>query len=68
VIKQIKIDIEISDFFELTHFDFDGKEDDNVQLNSKFSKVLLSGELEEEMMGIFPNGGIYLISKHQLKN
>lgn len=58
MIKQVKIDIEISDFFELNRFQPEEKENDNLLLKLKSSTVLLSGEMEEELAGLCKNGGM----------
>ncbi len=58
--KIVKLDIEISDFFELNYFQFDGGENDYIQENLKFNKVLMSASLGEELLGICKNGGITL--------
>lgn len=55
--KQIKLDIDISDFIELIDFKSDEKENENLQINLKFRQVLMSGELGEEMVEICKNGG-----------
>ena len=57
--RQVKIDIEISDFFEITAFKSESKENDNIRINLKHRKILMSGELEQEMLGICKNGGIH---------
>ncbi len=56
--KEIYLDIEISDFFEFRHFQSEEQVNANPQLEINFQKILMSGELEEEMMTICRNGGI----------
>ncbi len=56
--KLVNLDIEISDFFQLNYFQSDGKGNDNLQNNFKPQKVLMSGRLEEELVGIYKDGGI----------
>ncbi len=53
----VKLDIEISDFFELTRFESVGEEDYKLQVDLKSQKVLMSGTLGEDMAGIFKNAG-----------
>lgn len=64
--KQIKLDIEISDFFELNYFHPGTNEDGNLQLHLKSRKVLMSGKLGEDMVGICKNGGIKNRNTRQL--
>ena len=56
--RQFKIEIEISDFFEINAFKSEIKENDNIGLNLKYQKILMGGELEQEIVGICKNGGI----------
>ncbi len=55
--KQIKLDIDISEFIELIDFKSDEKENENLQINLKFPQVLMSRELGEDMVEISKNGG-----------
>ncbi len=55
--KIIKLDVEISDFFELNYFQSNEKENNEFQLNLKFRKVLMRGEVGEEIAGLCKNGG-----------
>ena len=57
--KQVKLEIDISDFFVLNHFQPDGKENYSLQqLNLKSPRVLMTGMLAEEMLEICKEGGI----------
>jgi hypothetical protein len=56
--RQVKIDIEISDFFEINAFKSESKDNDNIGLNLNYQKILMGGELEQEIVGICKNGGI----------
>ncbi len=56
--KQVKLEIDISDFFVLNHFQPDGKANYSLQLNLKSPQVLMSGMLAEEMLEICKEGGI----------
>ena len=57
--KQVKLEIDISDFFVLNNFQPDGKENYySLQLNLKSPQVLMSGMLAEEMLEICKEGGI----------
>ena len=55
--KNIIIEIEISDFFEINAFMCESKEDDHFGFNLKYQKIIMSGELEQEMVGICKKGG-----------
>jgi hypothetical protein len=56
--REVKIEIEISDFFEINAFKSESKENDNIRLNLKYQKILMGGELDREIVGICKNGGI----------
>ena len=58
LIRQVKIEVEISDFFEINGFNSESNENDKIGLNLKYQKILLGGELEQEIVGICKNGGI----------
>ncbi len=57
VTKQIILEIDISEFFELNSFLFEDKEKENLLPDLKFRKLLMSGEIEEEMIGFCNQGG-----------
>ena len=64
--KQVELEIDISDFFVLNHFQPDGKENYSLQLNLKSPQVLMSGMLAEEMLEICKEGGInYIFLKYE---
>jgi hypothetical protein len=66
VTKNLKLDIEISDFFELSYFRSEKIERDVFQSNIKFCNVLMSVELEEEAARILNNGGKFLLEIYYL--
>ncbi len=62
--KQVKFDIDISDFFVLNEFQSDGRDDDILKPDCKVRKVLMTGELEKDILAVCKNGGFnYYIFK-----
>ncbi len=60
--KQIHIDIEISDFIEFNSLHPGEKVDFNLDPNMLSLKILMSGISGEDMLRIFKNGGSNLIT------
>ncbi len=58
VTKQIILDIDISEFFELNRFRSEDNENDNLHPDLKSHKLLMSGEIAEDMIVFCKNGGI----------
>ncbi len=56
--KQINLEIDISEFFELNRFRCEDNEFDILKLDSKFRKLIMSGEIAEDMIGFCKHGGI----------
>ncbi len=61
VTKQILLDIELAEFFELKHFQSEEQENENIETDLEFSKLLMSGEISEEMVGSCSHGGKYIL-------
>ncbi len=66
--KQVKLDIDISDFFVLNDFQSEGKDIDILQLNFKSRKVLMVGELGNDMLAFCKNGGLNVINPQLFSN
>ncbi len=58
VTKQIILDIDISEFFELNRFRNEENEDDKLHPDLKLHKLLMNGEIAEDVIVFCNNGGI----------
>ncbi len=56
--KQVKLDIDISDFFVLDDIQLEGRENNIFQPNFNGCKVLMAGELEKDILTKCKNGGL----------
>ncbi len=65
ITEQVKVDVDISEFFELNDFQSEAKLND-VEINLKFKKLLMTGELGEDMERYCKNGGINLMTFHEV--
>ena len=57
MLKLMKLDIKISDFFELNQLQLEADQNINIYLKSKATKVLMKGALREKEVEICKDGG-----------